>query len=146
MNTNQWHYQKLPFTHDVALKKIEEGYMGFIYEITDNLINKKYIGKKLLTSKRKLPPLKGQKRRRIKTVESDWQTYFGSSELVTGLISERKHDFSREILILCKSKGEMNYREAEMQFAKGVLLSDEYYNNLIAVKIHGSHVNSLRKI
>ena len=143
--SNQWYYQTQPFTHEVALQKMEEGYIGFIYEITDNLVGKKYIGKKLMIGKRKLPPLKGQKRKRTKMVESDWQKYFGSSELLSGLVAERQADFSREVLFLCKTKGELNYVEAREQFAREVLLSDTYYNNLIAVKIHGSHVNSLRK-
>lgn len=143
---NQWHYQGEPFTHDIALQKIEEGYIGFIYEITDNYNGKKYIGKKMMVSKRRLPPLKGQKKKRTKIVETDWEKYFGSSELLNDLVLERQNDFSREILFLCRSKGELNYTEAREQFAREVLLSDDYYNNLIAVKIHGSHVNSLRKI
>jgi hypothetical protein len=145
-SSNQWTYQGQPFTHEVALQKIEEGFIGFIYEITDNSNGKKYIGKKLMVGKRRLPPLKGQKRKRIKIVESDWEKYFGSSELLSALVTERQADFSREVLFLCRSKGELNYTEAREQFAREVLLSDSYYNNLIAVKIHGSHVNSLRKI
>lgn len=141
---NQWYYKTQPFTHEIALEKIEEGYIGFIYEITDTLTNKKYIGKKLMIGKRRLPPLKGQKRKRTKMVESDWVKYFGSSELVSGLVAERQGDFMREVLVLCKSKGELNYKEAELQFSKGVLLSDDYYNALISVKIHGSHVKRLR--
>jgi hypothetical protein len=142
---NQWYYNAQPFTKEAAAQKIEEGYIGFIYEITDNLTGKKYIGKKLMVGKRRLPPLKGQKRKRVKMVESDWEKYFGSSELLSALVEERQNDFSREVLFLCKSKGELNYTEAREQFAREVLLSDDYYNNLIAVKIHGSHVNSLRK-
>lgn len=143
--SNQWYYKAQPFTKEVAAQKIEEGFIGFIYEITDNLTGKKYIGKKLMVGKRRLPPLKGQKRKRIKMVESDWEKYFGSSELLSALVEERQNDFSREVLFLCRSKGELNYVEAREQFAREVLLSDAYYNNLIAVKIHGAHVNSLRK-
>lgn len=143
---NQWYFQGQPFTEEVAEQKIAEGYIGFIYEITDNLTGKKYIGKKLITCKRRLPPLKGQKKKRIKHAQTDWQKYFGSSDLVNSLVTERPNDFSREVLLLCKSKGELNYREAEMQFAREVLLKDEYMNNFIGVKIHGKHVASLRKI
>lgn len=143
--SNQWQYDGKPFTHDVALQKMEEGFIGFIYEITDTLNGKKYIGKKLMAGKRRLPPLKGQKRKRVKIVESDWEKYFGSSELLCGLVAERQADFTREVLFLCRSKGELNYVEAREQFAREVLLSDRFYNNLIAVKIHGGHVASLRK-
>ena len=143
---NQWYYHSQPFTEEVAQQAIDDGYIGFIYEITDNLTGKKYIGKKLITCKRRLPPLKGQKKKRIKNAQTDWQKYFVSSELVQSLVAERPNDFSREVLLLCRSKGELNYREAEMQFAKEVLLKDDYYNSFIGVKIHAKHVASLRKI
>lgn len=144
-DSNKWHFNGKPFEQEDASKAIDAGYIGFIYEITDNLTGKKYIGKKLLIGKRRLPPLKGQKRKRIKMVESDWNTYFGSSELVQQLVSERQADFSREILFLCKAKGELSYVEAREQFAREVLLSDDYLNNFIGCKIHGKHVTSLRK-
>lgn len=140
---NQWHFEGKPFTKEIAQQKIEEGYIGFVYEITDSSNNKKYLGKKLLTSKRKLQPLKGKTRKRIKVVESDWETYFGSSEHVQTLVAERIESFTREILFLCKSKGELNYVEAREQFAKEVLLSDEYYNGIINCKIHAKHVKRL---
>jgi hypothetical protein len=141
---NQWQYQGSAFTSEVAQQCIDHGYIGFIYEVTDNLTKRKYIGKKLLISKRRLPPLKGQTRKRIKMVESDWKTYFGSSELVQSLVAERLSDFSREVLFLGKTKGELNYREAEMQFSKGVLISDDYFNGIINCKIHKSHVKHLK--
>ena len=49
-----------------------------------------------------------------------------------------KEKFTREILHLCKSKGECNYIEAKEQFARGVLESDDYYNGHIRVRVHGS--------
>jgi len=45
-----------------------EPWVGFVYEITDLSNNKKYIGKKLFWAVRKLPPLKGKKRKRIKYI------------------------------------------------------------------------------
>jgi hypothetical protein len=142
---NQWTYKNNAFLPEDAAAKAEEGYIGFIYLITDNQTNKKYIGKKLLISRRRLPPLKGKKRKRLKIVETDWNTYFGSSESVQALVAERIADFSREILYFCKSKGELSYVETREHFAREVLLSDEYMNNFISCKIHGKHVASLRK-
>lgn len=72
-----WYYNEKEFTSEMI-----EDYIGFVYLITDLSNNKKYIGKKTLQSKRKLPPLKGKTRRRTKIVESNWQDYFGSSEEV----------------------------------------------------------------
>lgn len=136
-----WYYNEKEFTSEMI-----NDYIGFVYVITDLSNNKKYVGKKTLTSKRKLPPLKGKKRRRTKIVESDWQKYYGSSEEVNQLVETLGQDnFKREILHLCKSKSEMSYLELKEQMEREVLLNDEYYNGIIQVKIHRSHVKSLKK-
>ena len=134
-----WYYNGEEFISE----KIGD-YIGFVYLLTDLSNNKKYVGKKILISKRKLPPLKGKVRRRTKLVESDWQKYYGSSEEVNALVEENGPEtFKREILHLCKSKGEMSYLELKEQMEREVLLNDEYYNGIIQVKIHRSHVKSL---
>lgn len=136
-----WYYGDKEFTSDMI-----ENYVGFVYVITDLSNNKKYVGKKLFFSTRKLPPLKGKSRRRTKVVESDWQVYYGSSDEVKTLVETNGGDsFKREILHLCNSKGEMSYLEAKEQFDREVLLSDEYYNGIINCKIHRTHVKNLRK-
>jgi len=115
--------------------------IGFVYLITDLSNNKKYIGKKNFWSTRKLPPLKGQKRKRTVKKESDWKTYYGSSEEVKLLVEQSGTErFKREIIRLCSSKGEMSYYEAKEQFDRDVLLSDEYYNAFIGCKIHAKHI------
>jgi hypothetical protein len=115
--------------------------VGFVYVITDLTNDKKYIGKKNFWSVRRLPPLKGKKRKRTKRIESDWQDYFGSSELVKTLLEESGRErFKREIVRLCKGKGEMNYFEAKEQFDRDVLFSEDYYNEFIGCKIHAKHV------
>ena len=136
-----WYYNGEEFTSEMI-----EDYVGFVYLITDLSNGKKYVGKKGLVSKRKLPPLKGKTRRRTKIVETDWQDYYGSSEEVKTLVEEQGRDnFHREILHLCSGKGEMSYLEAKEQFDRNVLLSDEYYNAFIGCKIHEKHVSSLKK-
>tara|TARA_B100000780_G_C20796446_1_gene316294 strand:- start:105 stop:521 length:417 start_codon:yes stop_codon:yes gene_type:complete len=118
-----------------------EPWVGFVYEITDLVNDKKYIGKKLFWSVKKLPPLKGKKRKRIKRVQSDWMNYYGSNEKVKLLVeNEGSSRFKRDIIRLCKSKGVMSYFEAKEQFDKEVLLSDKYYNEFIGMKIHSKHV------
>lgn len=134
-----WYYKGEQFTSDM----IDE-YVGFVYIITNISNNKKYIGKKLFNSKRKLPPLKGKTRKRTVVKESDWQDYFGSSDEVKSLVEEHGRDnFHREILHLCASKGEMSYLEAKEQFDRDALLSDDFYNGIINCKIHRSHVRRL---
>jgi len=121
-------------------------HMGFVYVITDLSNNKKYVGKKLFWSKKTLPPLKGKTRKRRKIVESDWKTYYGSSDLVKELLKEHgEKNFYREILHLCKSKGEMGYIEAKEQFDRNVLLDDDYYNGIINCRIHRSHVKRIKE-
>ena len=124
---------------------IKDGYVGFVYIITDLSNGMKYVGKKTLVSKRKLPPLKGKKRKRISIKESDWATYYGSSEEVNTILEERgPENFKREVLHLCKTKGEMTYLELVEQIDREVLFNDMYYNRIIQVRIHANHVKSLK--
>jgi len=135
-----WYY------NNKILEQPPEGYQGFVYLITDKSNNKMYIGKKGFWSKKTLPPLKGKTRKRRSIVESDWQTYYGSSDMVKQLLLEHgSENFHREILYLCRTKGEMGYLEAKEQFTRNVLLDDNYYNGIINCKIHRSHVQSLLK-
>lgn len=140
-----WLYNDAEFGSEQAQAAIDAGYIGFVYEITDASNGKKYIGKKLLTSKKKLPPLKGKTRKRVKITQSDWEKYYGSSETVKTLVETRKSDFNRKILYLCKTKGELSYMEAKEQFDREVLLRDDFYNEFIGVKIHSAHVKNLWK-
>jgi len=120
-------------------------WQGFVYIITDLTNNKKYIGKKGFWSRKTLPPLKGKTRKRRSIVESNWRDYFGSSDLVKQLLAENgEQGFRREILYLCKSKGEMGYLEAKEQYDRSVLLDDTYYNGIINCRIHRSHVQRLK--
>lgn len=135
-----WTYQGSTFTSEDI-----KDYYGFVYRITNLSNNKKYIGKKFFWNKRRLPPLKGRKNKRNKLVESDWKQYYGSSEEVKNLVEETGHEnFKREILFLCRSKGECTYVEAKLQFDYSVLLSDEYYNEFVGCKIHSAHVKQMK--
>jgi len=130
-----WYYK------DKEYDETPEEYQGFVYEITELDTGKKYIGKKNFW-KPKILPKNSKRSRRVRTrVESDWRTYFGSSEEVKLLIEKKgEENYKREILRLCQTKGEMSYYEAKLQFEKDVLLSDEYYNNFIGCKIHSRHL------
>jgi len=136
-----WYYNGDVFTSEDIRDSI-----GFVYLITDLSNGRKYVGKKNFWSTRKLPPLKGKTRRRTKKAESDWQDYYGSSEEVKLLVEESGTDrFKREIIRLCKSKGEMSYFEAKEQFDREVLFRDEYYNEFIGCKIHSKHLRGVEE-
>ena len=114
---------------------------GFVYIITNLTNNKKYIGKKLARFKVTRPPLKGKKNKRRSTKESDWRTYWGSSEHLLSDVQELgEENFTREILHYCQSKGMLSYLEAKEQFDREVLLTDEYYNGIINVRVGSSKV------
>ena len=132
----QWLYEGQPFDSDMI-----GDYVGFVYLITNLQNDKKYIGKKWFWSTKKLPPLKGKKRKRTVVKESDWKQYYGSSEEVKLLLEQHgKDNFKREILRLCKTKGECTYYEAKLQFDFDVLLRDDYYNEFIGCRIHSKHL------
>ena len=118
-----------------------EEYQGFVYLITELDTDKKYIGKKFFWKPKTLPITKKRKRRVKTRVESDWRSYYGSSKEVQQLIEDKGSDnFKREILRLCKTKGECSYYEAKYQFDNDVLLRDDYYNEFIGCKIHSKHI------
>jgi len=130
-----WHYNGKEYD------ETPEEYQGFVYMITELDTGKKYIGKKFFWKPKTLPITKSRKRRVRTRVESDWRTYFGSSKEVQTLVeSKGNSNFKREILRLCRTKGECSYYEAKEQFERNVLLSDEYYNEFIGCKIHSRHL------
>jgi|TARA_B110000967_G_C18679550_1_gene457325 hypothetical protein len=114
---------------------------AFVYLITNLTSDKKYVGKKLAKFKTTKPPLKGKKNKRRGTKESDWRTYWGSSDHLNADVLELGEDkFTREILHYCPTRGIASYIEAEEQFNRNVLLTDEYYNGIINVRVGGSKI------
>ena len=123
------------------VEEIPEGIIGFVYLITNITNNKKYIGKKLAQFKVTKPPLKGKKNKRRSTKESDWRTYWGSSDnLLADVAALGEDKFTREIIHFCPSRGVASYLEAREQFERRVLETDEYYNGIINVRVGGSQI------
>jgi hypothetical protein len=121
---------------------------AFVYLITNLLNHKKYVGKKLAKFKTTKKPLKGKKNKRRGTKESDWKTYWGSSaQLIDDVEKLGEHRFTREILYYCPNRGTASYLEAQEQFERKVLETDDYYNGIINVRIGGSNIlrESLKK-
>lgn len=95
---------------------------GFVYIIKNNVNGRKYVGKKVLWSKRTLPPLKGKTRKRIVIKPSDWLKYWGSSKIVKAEMEKYGiENFSREIIGLYPDKRETNYAELRYQIMHNVL-------------------------
>ena len=118
-----------------------EDFVGFVYIITCLESQRKYIGKKLFKFKR-TKTVKGKKKRL--SVESDWRKYWGSNKTLLEEVATVGEDkFRREVLRLCRSKGELNYFEAKYQFTMGALESEAYYNEWITLKIHKAHLKKV---
>lgn len=129
-----WLYEQKEFTDSSR-------YFGFIYSITNNLNNKIYIGRKYFTSAKTKQPLKGRVNKRRSRVENDWKEYWGSSPILLNEIEKvGKENFTRQILRLCKTRGEVNYWEAKYMFELDVLNAklpngeNKYYNENIMMK------------
>ena len=121
------------------VESIPDEYEGFVYLITNKTTQQKYVGKKLAKFKTTKPPLKGKKNKRRGYKESDWKEYWGSSDrLQADVDAQGPNNFTREILYLCKGRGEMSYLEAREQFERRVLERDDYYNGIINVRVGGS--------
>jgi len=109
---------------------------GFIYKITCLSKTKHYIGKKQCKTIFKRKPLKGKKNKRHEERETDWREYTSSSrELNEDIVTYGKDKFIFKIIKLCKSKFELSYFEAKLQFEEEALLRDDYYNGIINLRI-----------
>ena len=141
---NNWYYE------GNIVEVLPEDCVGFVYLITNNTTGRKYIGKKLAKFAKttyKVVKLKNgtKKKKKIRSkVDSDWQEYYGSNDVLNEDVGKiGKDNFTREILFYCKSKAECSYIEAREQFSRKVLESNDYYNGQISVRVHGSHIKKL---
>ena len=118
---NPWTFDGMPFgSGDI------DKYYGFVYLIITPE-GKKYIGRKYFWSVRKV---KGKSRRQRS--ESDWKTYYGSSDVLKELIKNSdKNLFKREIISLHTTKGDVNIAEVRVQFVLNVLEDDSFLNDNI---------------
>lgn len=126
-----WFFKGKPVTEELI-----GDYHSFVYVITNEINGRKYIGKKQLNFTRR-KAVKGRMRKKKVTLPSDWESYYGSNkELNEDVKKHGEENFHREIIRFCTSKSEASYYEAKLQFDSNALLTDQYYNSWIAVKVH----------
>lgn len=124
-----WIYNSEP------LQEIPNKAIGFVYQIHNTQTNKFYIGKKLFKHKRNK-----------KTIESDWKSYTGSNKILNEEIKTQNPILKKLILQICYSKSQCNYMEAFFQFKYNVLLSDQFYNDWISMKVTKKQLQKLSNL
>jgi hypothetical protein len=136
-----WTYNKQ------IISELPDDVIGFVYLITNLTTGRKYIGKKLAKFSKTRYKMHTQKngkkvRKKIRSyVDSDWKTYYGSSEALSAdVLALGTHSFSREILRMCYSRAECSYMEAKEQFYNGVLETADWYNAQISVRVHKKNI------
>ena len=113
------------------LEEAPEGYFGFVYLITNLKSGRKYIGRKYFGTTRRVK-VAGKKRRKVIRKDSNWKEYTGSSkELNQDIKTLGMLQFRFEILILGKTKGQVNYLEENIHHRFHVASSGEFYNDCI---------------
>ena len=137
----EWTYQ------GAIVDTLPDDCVGFVYLITNITNDRKYVGKKLAKFSKtsiKTVTLKNgtKKKKKIRSkVDSDWRTYYGSSDNLNKDVALLGEDnFAREILHYCNAKAVCSYIEAREQFDRKVLESLDYYNGIISIKVHKSHI------
>jgi len=135
---NPWTFDDKEFDSE----NIGDAY-GFVYLITTPE-GQKYIGRKYFWSIRKV---KGKSRRQRS--ESDWKTYYGSSDVLKAKIKESdKKFFRREIISLHSTKGDVNVTEVRLQFIMNVLEDESFINENVNGKWHRppKHIIDSRRV
>lgn len=115
--------------------------LGFVYKITNLTNDRFYIGRKNVISNVTKPPLKGDKKNRKISKESDWKFYWSSSDELKEDIKELGiENFRREILYWCKTPALITYLEQKTIFTTCALESNLSYNNWCDVKVRKSNI------
>lgn len=107
-------------------------FYGFVYKITysDGMY---YYGKKSVWSIRRLPPLKGKKRKRKVIKQSNWKKYAGSSEASKG-----KKILKKEFLHFAHSKLHLSYLENMVLYSENALFDRNCLNANISGKYYST--------
>lgn len=135
-----------------TLFDIPDGAIGYIYLITNNLDNRIYIGRKMLTStrkkvlskKEKLLPENSRRKFKRETKETNWQNYWGScAELTEDIKRLGQKNFTREILCFLNTKTDVSYYETWYQIKYDVLFEPSYNRHIANTKFFKGKVTRL---
>jgi len=135
-----------------TIDQIPESAIAFIYLITRLSDGKFYVGRKMLSSNRKVRLTKKEKllpenkRKTFKRVikETDWKDYWGSSkELLEDIKLLGKESFKREILCFLENKTDTSFYEMFYQMKMNVLFENSYNGNIANTKVFKGKISRL---
>ena len=116
---SHWIMDGKPFT------EVPDKAFGFVYQITNTKTGKKYLGRKQFTSTRRKPLTKTQKKAgRVKRTVIN-------KPLNEDIKNKGKDIFLFEILVVCYTRGQLNYCEENLQHLFQVVFDDTYYNDSV---------------
>lgn len=120
----------------IGIEHRKPEHIGFVYVIYCKVNGKKYLGKKMLISNKRRKPLKGRKNGRKYQTESDYKEYYGScNKLLADVEKYGKEQFTRQIICFCNNKFDLAYTELLYQLNHDVLNRDDFYNEIINVRL-----------
>jgi len=135
-----------------TIDQIPESAIAFIYLITRLSDGKFYVGRKMLSSNRKVRLTKKEKllpenkRKTFKRVikEADWKDYWGSSkELLEDIKLLGKESFKREILCFLENKTDTSFYEMFYQMKMNVLFENSYNGHIANTKFFKGKISRL---
>jgi len=135
-----------------TIDQIPESAIAFIYLITRLSDGKFYVGRKMLSSNRKVRLTKKEKllpenkRKTFKRVikETDWKDYWGSSkELLEDIKLLGKESFKREILCFLENKTDTSFYEMFYQMKMNVLFENSYNGHIANTKFFKGKISQL---
>ena len=116
-------------SHWLGIKPDPDNSFGFIYQITNNLTGRMYIGRKQYKSIRRTR-VAGQRRRKVTHLDSGWETYTGSStSLNEDIQTLGKENFSFIILKNASSRSMLRWLEVKEIVSREALLNPNLYYN-----------------
>lgn len=139
----QWIFKNKEFTKNDVL----DNWIGFVYLITltsQSGEKKYYIGKKnfFTMAKQNLAKKDISEDKRKKTYRRKktftFEKYNGSSKALLELV-EQGWEIKKNIIRICKTKGELTYYEVFYQMKYNALLSDKFLNDNILGKFYKKH-------